>query len=47
VAGDEDTYLLAGADVLYDVRRPVLGVLLTSSRGPSTVTAGGSSGVRR
>jgi uncharacterized protein (TIGR02678 family) len=39
VAGDEDAYLSAGADVLYDVRRPVLGVLLTGSRGPSTVTA--------
>jgi uncharacterized protein (TIGR02678 family) len=41
VAGDEDAYLSAGTDVLYDVRRPVLGVLLTGSRGPSTVTAGG------
>jgi uncharacterized protein (TIGR02678 family) len=41
VAGDEDAYLSAGADVLYDVRRPVLGVLLTGSRGPSTVTAAG------
>jgi uncharacterized protein (TIGR02678 family) len=39
VAGDEDAYLSAGADVLYDVRRPVLGVLLTGSRGPSTITA--------
>ena len=39
VAGDEDAYLAAGADVLYDVRRPVLGVLLTGSRGPSTITA--------
>jgi uncharacterized protein (TIGR02678 family) len=41
VAGDEDAYLSAGADVLYDVHRPVLGVLLTGSRGPSTITAGG------
>jgi len=41
VAGDEDAYLAAGADVLYDVRRPVLGLLLTGSRGPSTVAAGG------
>jgi uncharacterized protein (TIGR02678 family) len=41
VAGDEDAYLSAGADVLYDVRRPVLGVLLTGTRGPSTVTADG------
>jgi uncharacterized protein (TIGR02678 family) len=40
VAGDEDAYLSAGADVLYDVRRPVLGVLLSGTRGPSTVTAG-------
>jgi uncharacterized protein (TIGR02678 family) len=40
VAGDEDAYLSAGADVLYDVRRSVLGVLLSSIRGPSTVTAG-------
>ena len=41
VAGDENAYLSAGADVLYDVRRPVLGVLLTGSRGPSTITARG------
>jgi uncharacterized protein (TIGR02678 family) len=41
VAGDEDAYLSGGTDVLYDVRRPVLGVLLTGSRGPSTVTASG------
>jgi uncharacterized protein (TIGR02678 family) len=39
VAGDEDAYLSAGTDVLYDVRRPVLGVLLTGARGPSVVTA--------
>jgi uncharacterized protein (TIGR02678 family) len=39
VAGDEDAYLSAGADVLYDVRRPVLGVLLSGIRGPSVVTA--------
>jgi uncharacterized protein (TIGR02678 family) len=39
VAGDEDAYLSAGADVLYDVHRPVLGVLLTGSRGPSTIVA--------
>jgi uncharacterized protein (TIGR02678 family) len=39
VAGDEDAYLAAGADVLYDVRRPVLSVLLAGSRGPSTITA--------
>jgi len=40
VAGDEDAYLSAGTDVLYDVRRPVLGVLLSGTRGASTVTAG-------
>ena len=40
VAGDEDAYLSAGSDVLYDVRRPVLGVLLSGTRGPSTVRAG-------
>jgi len=41
VAGDEDAYLTAGADVLYDVRRPVLGVLLSGLRGPSLVAAAG------
>ncbi|HTZ28565.1 MAG TPA: TIGR02678 family protein [Streptosporangiaceae bacterium] len=40
VAGDEDAYLSAGTDVLYDVRRPVLGVMLSGTRGASTVTAG-------
>jgi uncharacterized protein (TIGR02678 family) len=39
VAGDEDAYLSAGGDVLYDVRRPVLGVLLSGTRGPSVVAA--------
>ena len=39
VAGDEDAYLSARADVLYDVRRTVLGVLLTGTRGPSTITS--------
>jgi uncharacterized protein (TIGR02678 family) len=39
VAGDEDAYLSAGTDVLYDVRRPVLSVLLSGIRGPSVVTA--------
>ncbi|HEY3976988.1 MAG TPA: TIGR02678 family protein [Streptosporangiaceae bacterium] len=39
VAGDEDAYLSARTDVLYDVRRPVLSVLLSGTRGPSTVTA--------
>ena len=40
VAGDEDAFLSAGTDVLYDVRRPVLGVLLSGIRGPSTVFTG-------
>jgi uncharacterized protein (TIGR02678 family) len=40
VAGDEDAFLSAGTDVLYDVRRPVLGVLLSGVRGPSTVITG-------
>ncbi|MCL2581191.1 MAG: TIGR02678 family protein [Streptosporangiales bacterium] len=39
VAGDEDAYLSGGGDVLYDVSRPVLGALLTGSRGPSTISA--------
>lgn len=39
VAGDEDAYLSVGTDVLYDVRRPVLGVLLSGTRGPSVVIA--------
>ncbi len=41
VAGDEETYLSATGDVLYDVRRPVLAALLTGTRGPSTVRAEG------
>jgi uncharacterized protein (TIGR02678 family) len=41
VAGDEDAYLSADGDVLYDVRRPVLAVLLSGTRGPSTVAAHG------
>ena len=44
VAGDEDAYLSAGTDVLYDVNRPVLSVLLSGTRGPSTITAGTFSG---
>src|SRR5215831_15824625 len=44
VAGDEGAYLSAGTDVLYDVRRPVLCVLLSGVRGPSTVTAATFSG---
>lgn len=37
VAGDEDAYLTATGDVLYDVRRRVLAALLTGTRGPSTI----------
>ena len=44
VAGDEDAYLSADGDVLYDVRKPVLAVLLSSTRGPSTVAAQGFEG---
>ena len=40
VAGDEDAYLAATGDVLYDVRRPVFALLLSGVRGPSTVTGG-------
>lgn len=41
VAGEEDAYLSANGDVLYDVRRRVLAAMLTGQRGPSTVTATG------
>ncbi|ONH31449.1 TIGR02678 family protein [Pseudofrankia asymbiotica] len=39
VAGDEEAYLAANGDVLYDVRRRVLATMLTGARGPSTVEA--------
>ena len=41
VSGDEESYLSATGDVLYDVRRVVLATLLTGVRGPSTVTTTG------
>jgi uncharacterized protein (TIGR02678 family) len=41
VSGDEESYLSATGDVLYDVRRVVLASLLTGVRGPSTVAATG------
>jgi uncharacterized protein (TIGR02678 family) len=41
VAGDEDAYLTATGDVLYDVRRRVLAALLTGTRGPSTIEESG------
>lgn len=39
VSGDENAYLGASGDVLYDVDRRVIAGLLTGQRGPSTVTA--------
>ncbi|GIH29035.1 hypothetical protein Aph01nite_73450 [Acrocarpospora phusangensis] len=39
VAGEEEAYLSASGDVLYDVRREVLSALLTGARGPSTIDA--------
>lgn len=39
VAGDEEAYLSATGDVLYDVQRKVLAGLLTGARGPSTIVA--------
>ncbi|MDF2254413.1 TIGR02678 family protein [Streptantibioticus ferralitis] len=41
VAGDEDAFLKAAGDALYDVDRRVLAGLLVSRRGPSTVRADG------
>ena len=43
VAGDEDSFVKETGDVLYDVRRRVLGALLVTPRGPSTVEASGFS----
>jgi uncharacterized protein (TIGR02678 family) len=37
VAGDEQAFVNASGDALYDVDRAVLSVLLTARRGPSTV----------
>lgn len=39
VAGDEEAFLREAGDVLYDVRRRVLAVLISSPRGPSTIAA--------
>jgi uncharacterized protein (TIGR02678 family) len=39
VAGDEDAYVKATGDALYDVRRRVLADLLAAPRAPSAVTA--------
>jgi uncharacterized protein (TIGR02678 family) len=41
VAGDEDAYLRASGDALYDVHRRVVAGLLAAPRGPSTITATG------
>ncbi len=41
VAGDENSFVKETGDVLYDVRRRILGALLTSPRGPSTIDASG------
>jgi uncharacterized protein (TIGR02678 family) len=40
VAGDEDAFVADTGDVLYDVKRRVLAVLLTARRGPSTIEVG-------
>jgi uncharacterized protein (TIGR02678 family) len=39
VAGDEDAFVRETGDVLYDVERRVLAVLITAPRGPSTISA--------
>jgi uncharacterized protein (TIGR02678 family) len=40
VAGDEDAFVRDAGDVLYDVERRVLAVLIGAPRGPSTISAG-------
>lgn len=39
VAGDEDAFVRDAGDVLYDVQRRVLAVLISAPRGPSTIAA--------
>ncbi len=39
VAGDEDAFVRDAGDVLYDVERRVLAVLISAPRGPSTISA--------
>jgi uncharacterized protein (TIGR02678 family) len=39
VAGDEDAFVREAGDVLYDVQRRVLAVLIGAPRGPSTIAA--------
>jgi uncharacterized protein (TIGR02678 family) len=41
VAGDEEAFVREAGDVLYDVERRVLAVLVASPRGPSTIGASG------
>jgi uncharacterized protein (TIGR02678 family) len=41
VAGDEDAFVRDAGDVLYDVERRVLAVLISAPRGPSTVATAG------
>lgn len=38
VAGDEEAFVREAGDVLYDVERRVLAVLISAPRGPSTIT---------
>ncbi|MGH8191417.1 MAG: TIGR02678 family protein [Rhodanobacteraceae bacterium] len=46
VAGDEAAYINQSGDALYDIRRPVLAALLVSERGPSALTAAGTTEAR-
>jgi uncharacterized protein (TIGR02678 family) len=39
VAGDEDAFVREAGDVLYDVQRRVLAVMISAPRGPSTIGA--------
>ena len=39
VAGDEEAFVRDAGDVLYDVQRRVLAVLMAAPRGPSTIVA--------
>ncbi len=41
VAGDEDAFVREAGDVLYDVERRVLAVLISAPRGPSTIAEAG------
>lgn len=44
VAGDEDAFINAAGDVLYDVNRRILSALLVTVKGPSMVTLVGDPG---